>query len=110
MAELGKEWSNALYGFKTEEDVIEFIFERLDTSDFEDSFTPMTKAKEPNEHMKYGDDEKREALYDFMIDLVKRANVKRGCGRRRNHIRKWVSVLSNYKKSWRKYIKLSVKQ
>lgn len=74
MAGIRKEWQSALYGFDTEEDVIEFIFERLDTSDFEDSFTPMTTASEPNECMKYSADEKREALHEFMMDLVKRAN------------------------------------
>lgn len=54
--------------------MVEFIFERLDTSDFEDSLTPMTANAEPNEHMKYSADEKREVLYEFMMDLVKRAN------------------------------------
>lgn len=75
MAELGKEWSNALYGFNTEEEVIEFIFEILDTSDFEDSFTNVGNSwAEPNTLMKYSADEKREVLYEFMMDLVKRAN------------------------------------
>lgn len=74
MAKIRKEWQSAFPGFDTEEDVIEFIFERLDTSDFEDSFTPMTTAAEPNEHIKYSADEKRETLYEFMMDLVKRAN------------------------------------
>ena len=82
MSEIGKEWSSALYGFNTEEEVIEFIFERLDTSDFEDSFTPMTTVTEPNEYMKYSADEKREVLYDFMMDLVKRANRKCNCGKK----------------------------
>lgn len=74
MAEIREEWQTALPGFETEEDVIQFIFERLDTSDFEDSFTPMTINAEPNEYMKYGADEKREALWEFMMDLVERAN------------------------------------
>lgn len=75
MAELRKEWENALYGFKTEEEVIEFIFERLDTSDFEDSFTNAGNGwAEPNTLMKYSADEKREVLYEFMMDLVRRAN------------------------------------
>lgn len=75
MGKLRKEWENALYGFETEEDIIEFIFERLDTSDFEDSFTNVGSGwAEPNTLMKYSADEKREALYDFMMDLVKRAN------------------------------------
>lgn len=81
MAKLRKEWDSAFYGLDTEEEVIDFIFERLDTSDFEDSFTPITTAAEPNEHMKYSADEKREALYEFMMDLVKRANRKCNCGK-----------------------------
>lgn len=75
MAKLRKKWGNALYGFKTEEEVIEFIFERLDTSDFEDSFENVGSSwAEPNTLMKYSADEKREVLYEFMMDLVKRAN------------------------------------
>lgn len=75
MAELGKEWSNALYGFNTEEEVIEFVFERLDASDFEDNFENVGSSwAEPNTLMKYSADEKREVLYEFMMDLVKRAN------------------------------------
>lgn len=38
MGKITKEWSNSLSGFQSEEDVVEFIFERLNTSDFEDSF------------------------------------------------------------------------
>lgn len=81
MGKLRKEWESAFYGFGTEEEVIDFIFERLDTSDFEDSFTPMTTSAEPNECMKYSADEKREALYEFMMDLVKRANRECNCGK-----------------------------
>lgn len=79
MAEIRKEWSNALIGFKTEEEVIEFIFERLDTSDFEDSFINVGNGwAESNTLMKYSAEEKKEVLYDFMMDLVKRANEKNG--------------------------------
>ena len=82
MEEIGKEWGSALYGFNTEEEVIEFIFERLDTSDFEDSFTNVGSGwAEPNTLMKYSADEKREALYEFMMDLVKRANRKCNFGK-----------------------------
>lgn len=37
MGKLKQEWSSTFPGYKTEEEVIEFIFEHLDTSDFEDS-------------------------------------------------------------------------
>ena len=31
MGKITKEWSNSLSGFQSEEDVVEFIFERLNT-------------------------------------------------------------------------------
>lgn len=74
MGKITKEWSNSLSGFKLEEDVIEFIFERLNTSDFEDSFVVVGNNREPNECIKFSVEDKREVLYDFMMDLVERAN------------------------------------
>lgn len=74
MGKITKEWSNSLSGFKLEEDVIEFIFERLNTSDFEDSFVVVGNNREPNECIKFSAEDKREVLYDFMMDLVERAN------------------------------------
>lgn len=58
----------------SEEDVVEFIFERLNTSDFEDSFVVVGNNREPNECIKFSAEDKREVLYDFMMDLVERAN------------------------------------
>lgn len=73
MAKLSNDWDNAFQGsFKTEEDVIEFIFERLDTSDFEDSYVNVGGHNEPNECMKYSAEDKRMTLYDFMMELVER--------------------------------------
>lgn len=74
MGKIAKEWSNSLSSFQSEEDVIEFIFERLNTSDFEDSFVVVGNNREPNECIKFSTEDKREVLYDFMMDLVERAN------------------------------------
>lgn len=76
MGKIAKEWSNSLTGFESEEDVVEFIFERLNTSDFEDSFVLVGNNGDPNECIKFSAEDKREILYDFMMDLVERANKK----------------------------------
>lgn len=71
IAKLSDKWFNAFgWCFKDEEDVIEFIFERLDTSDFEDSYIDCGGHGEPNEHMKQSASDKRELLYDFMMELI----------------------------------------
>lgn len=71
MAKLNDEWWDAFRGyFQTEEDVIQFIFERLNTSDFEDSYIDCAGYGEPCETIKYSVSDKRERLYDFMMSLV----------------------------------------
>lgn len=73
MSKLNEEWWYAFGGsFQTEEDVIEFIFERLDTSDFEDSFRDMGGCGEPNECFKITKEDKRDVLYEFMMELVEK--------------------------------------
>lgn len=57
--------------FDTEEDVIEFIYEQLDTRKFEDSYIDMGGHGEPNEYVKQSAEDKRELLYDFMMELIK---------------------------------------
>lgn len=74
MAKLSNEWWHAFRGsFEAEEDVIEFIFERLNTSDFEDSYIDVGGYGEPNEMFKMTAEDKRNTLYDFMMDLVERS-------------------------------------
>lgn len=71
MAKLNNDWRYAFGGlFQTEEDVIEFIFERLDTSDFEDSYIDVVGYGEPNEMSKQTAEDKRQLLYEFMMELV----------------------------------------
>lgn len=70
MGKLKQEWSSTFYEYETEEEVIEFIFEHLDTSDFEDSYMRMAIGNEPNTYIKFSKEDKREALYDFMMSLV----------------------------------------
>ena len=72
MAKLNDDWFHAFqWSFKNEEDVIEFIFARLDTSDFEDSYINVGgHSGEPNELMKNTAEDKRNLLYDFMMELT----------------------------------------
>ena len=71
MAKLNDEWWDAFRGcFQTEEDVIQFIFERLNTSDFEDSYIDCGGYGEPCETIKYSASDKRARLYDFMMSLA----------------------------------------
>lgn len=73
MAKLNSTWWHAFQGsFEDEEDVIGFIFERLNTSDFEDSYIDAGGYGEPNEKFKYSAEDKKEALYDFMMELINR--------------------------------------
>lgn len=59
-----------------EEDVIEFIYECIKDKDFEDSYIDAVGYGEPNEMFKYAGEDKKEALYDFMMELLERANKK----------------------------------
>ena len=71
MAKLNDDWFHTFQGsFEEEEDVIEFIFEHLDTSKFEDSYIDAGGYGEPNEMFKYTAEDKRQTLYDFMMSLI----------------------------------------
>lgn len=73
VVELNSDWYHRFQGnFETEEDVIEFIFERLNTSDFEDSYIDVGGFGEPNEMFKITAESKKQSLYDFMVYLVER--------------------------------------
>jgi hypothetical protein len=75
IAKLNNDWWHAFQGsFEEEEDVIEFIFERLNTSDFEDSYIDAGEHGEPNEMFKLTANDKRNTLYDFMMNLVERSS------------------------------------
>jgi hypothetical protein len=71
MAKLNDDWQNTFRGsFETEEDVIEFIFENLDTKNWEDSYIDMGGYGEPNECFKQTVGDKKNLLYEFMMGLV----------------------------------------
>ena len=70
IAKLNNDWWHAFRGCF--ENVIEFIFERLNTSDFEDSYVDAAGYGEPNEMFKVTAQDKRNTLYDFMMELVER--------------------------------------
>ncbi len=73
MAKLNDDWFYGFRGsFETEEDVIEFIFERLNTKDFEDSYIDVGSYGEANEVFKQTADDKRQLLYDFMMSLIEK--------------------------------------
>lgn len=73
MAKLDNDWFHAFRCyFEDEEDVIEFIFERFNTDDFEDSYIDMGGYREPNESFKHSAEDKRQLFYDFMMYLVEK--------------------------------------
>lgn len=67
-----KEWQDV---FKDVDEFIEYIWDRVDTSDFEDGYTsPVTNA-EPNEWFKVTASDKREQLYELFVEMIERKNV-----------------------------------
>jgi len=72
MAKLNDDWWHGFRGgFQTEEDVIEFIFENIDTSKWKDSYVDVGGYGEPNEMFKQTVEDKKELFYDFMMSLIK---------------------------------------
>jgi hypothetical protein len=72
MAKLNSDWYNAFRGcFETEEDVIELIFESINTKGWSDSFVDAVGFGEPNEMFKQTKDDKKELLYEFMMSFIK---------------------------------------
>lgn len=67
-----KEWQDV---FKDVDEFIEFIWDRVDTSDFKDSYTSPVINAEPNELFKVTASDKREQLYDLFVEMIKRNNV-----------------------------------
>jgi hypothetical protein len=71
MAKLNNDWWNAFRGcFETEEDVIEFIFENININGWETSYIDAVGYGEPNEMFKQTPQDKKNLLYDFMINLI----------------------------------------
>ena len=68
-ASIPKEWQDT---FKDVDDFIEYIWDRVDTSDFEES--PVANA-EPNELFKVTASDKREQLYDLFVEMITRENA-----------------------------------
>lgn len=67
-----KEWQDV---FKDVDEFIEYIWDRVDTSDFEDGYTsPVTNA-EPNEWFKVTASEKRGQLYELFVEMIERKNM-----------------------------------
>lgn len=72
MAKLSNDWYNSFRGcFETEEDIIEFIFENINVNRWEESYVDMGGYGEPNEMFKITKLDKKELLYDFMMELIK---------------------------------------
>jgi len=67
-----KEWQDT---FKDVDEFIEYIWDRVDTSDFEDSYISPVVNAEPNELFKVTANDKREQLYDLFVEMIKRKNV-----------------------------------
>jgi hypothetical protein len=71
-----KGWQDLFDEYELEDvdDFIEFIWERVDTSDFEDDYrgNPFTMNTEPNECFKVTADDKRYELYELFREIIKR--------------------------------------
>ena len=67
-----QEWEDV---FKDVDDFIEFIWDRVDTSDFEDSYTSPVVNAESNELFKVTASDKREQLHDLFTEMITRENV-----------------------------------
>ncbi len=63
-----KDWQDT---FKDIDDFIEFIWDRVDTSDFEDSYIPACNNADVNEYFHISASDKREELYDLFVKMVK---------------------------------------
>ena len=86
-----KEWQDA---FTDVDDFIEFIWDRVDTSNFEDSYTsPMVNA-EPNELFKVTASDKREQLYDLFVEMIKREKAPSVTPT--NKVGKWIAERDDY--------------
>lgn len=71
MAKLSSDWWNAFRGcFNTQEDVIDFIFENIDTTGWETSYIDAAGYGEPNEMFKSTPQDKKDLLYMFMMELI----------------------------------------
>ena len=78
MAKLSNVWWNAFGGsFESEEDVLEFIFEHLDTRGWKDSCIDMGGHREANEIFKITVDDKKQVFYDFMMELLEKASCSK---------------------------------
>ena len=67
-----KEWQDV---FKDVDEFITYIWDRVDTSDFEDSYTSSVINAEPNELFKVTASDKREQFYDLFVEMITRKNV-----------------------------------
>ena len=67
-----KEWQDV---FNDVDEFIEFIWDRVDTSDFEDSYTSPVINAEPNELFKVTASDKREQLYELFVEMITRKNT-----------------------------------
>lgn len=74
MGKLTSDWFHAFQAsFETDDDITEFIFERINTKDFEDSYVNVGgHSGEPNECIKYTAEEKRETVSDYLTYIVER--------------------------------------
>lgn len=79
--ELTDYWWDAFRGsFETEDDVFDYIFDRVDTSDFEDSYIDAGGHGDCNELVKITASDKRNTMYDFMMAILDEAQQYRAIG------------------------------
>ncbi|MBT9667641.1 hypothetical protein [Roseburia hominis] len=104
--ELTDYWWNAFRGsFETEDDVFDYIFDRVDTSDFEDSYIDAGGHGDCDELVKITASDKRNTMYDFMMAILDEVQKYRAIGT----AEELQDMKSNYFEAlsdWRQYRKI----
>lgn len=104
--ELTDYWWDAFRGsFETEDDVFDYIFDRVDTSDFEDSYIDAGGHGDCNELVKITASDKRNTMYDFMMAILDEVQKYRAIGT----AEELQDMKSNYFEAlsdWRQYRKV----
>lgn len=104
--ELTDYWWDAFRGsFETEDDVFDYIFDRVDTSDFEDSYIDAGGHGDCNELVKITASDKRNTMYDFMMAILDEVQKYRAIGT----AEELQDMKSNYFEAlsdWRQYRKI----
>lgn len=69
VAKLNNNWQDAFSGMETEEEVIDFIVDNLDTRGWEDSYNQMGMG-DPSTSFKVTVEDKKDLVREFLMELI----------------------------------------